>query len=192
MPSTESESLTTESRQTLLRLARESIAHGLASGRSVRVDPDDFAPELREERAAFVTLKAHGELRGCIGHLEAVQPLVQDVAENAFSAAFRDPRFPPLQDHELPALSIEISVLTPAKKIPFHSEADLLHKIEPGLDGLILRAGRARGTFLPSVWESITEPREFLRHLKMKAGLGPDFWSEDLEVWRYRTESFKE
>jgi AmmeMemoRadiSam system protein A len=190
--SSETRTLPTEGRQTLLRLARESIVHGLTCGRPLGVDPEDYAPELRAERAAFVTLKERGTLRGCIGHLEPVQPLVQDVAENAFAAAFRDPRFPPLQDGELPMLSIEISVLTLAEPVTFASEADLLGKVEPRRDGLILRAGAARGTFLPSVWESLPEPRDFLRHLKIKAGLRPDFWSEEVEILRYRTESFSE
>jgi AmmeMemoRadiSam system protein A len=188
----EPRTLPAEARNTLLTLARESIAHGLTHGRPLPVDPEDYGPQLRAERAAFVTLKETGTLRGCIGHLEAVQPLVQDVAENAFAAAFRDPRFPPLQDDELTLVSIEISVLTPAEPLEFDSEADLLGRVEPGRDGLILRAGAARGTFLPSVWESLPEPADFLRHLKIKAGLRPDFWSPEIEIWRYRTESFSE
>ncbi len=182
----------TADRSTLLALARASIAHGLEHASPLQVRPGDYGPALREERAVFVTLTQGGSLRGCIGHLEAVQPLVQDVAENAFQAAFRDPRFPPVQEDDLPTLKIQISVLSPPEPLPFDSEEDLLSRIEPGRDGLILRAGKARGTFLPSVWESLPEPREFLRHLKMKAGLGPDFWSEDVEIWHYHTESFSE
>jgi hypothetical protein len=184
--------LSPQQRHALLELARNSIAHGLERGRALAVDPADFSPALQVRRAAFVTLHKQGRLRGCIGHLEAIQTLVQDVVENAFAAAFRDPRFPPLTAVELEALHIEISVLTPSKPMAFTSEADLLGKIEPGLDGLILEEGRARGTFLPSVWESLPEPEDFLRRLKRKAGLPADYWSESLRVSRYRTESFGE
>jgi AmmeMemoRadiSam system protein A len=179
-------------RRTLLALARQSIAHGLEHGRALRVDPADYPAELQARRAAFVTLETKGALRGCIGHLEAIQPLVQDVAENAFAAAFRDPRFPPLEPSELDLLAIEISVLTPAQPVSFDSEEELLSLIEPGLDGLILEAGAARGTFLPTVWSSLPDPRDFLRHLKTKAGLSCDYWSDEVRVLRYRTESFAE
>jgi len=190
IPSPEPPLLDADARRTLLDVARSSIAHGLTHGRALSLDPSDYRPALRAERAAFVTLHKGGALRGCIGHLEAIQPLVQDVAENAFAAAFRDPRFAPLREDEVPGLHIEISVLTPAEPLAFDSEADLLRQVEPGRDGLILRAGGARGTFLPSVWESLPQPADFWRHLKMKAGLRPDFWSPDIEVLRYRTESF--
>jgi AmmeMemoRadiSam system protein A len=179
-------------RRALLGLARASVEHGLTYGRPLEADPSRFSAGLRAARAAFVTLKTHGELRGCIGHLEAIQPLVRDVAENAYAAAFRDPRFPPLQRSELDDLRIEISVLSPAEPVTFTSETDLLGRIEPGRDGLILREGAARGTFLPTVWESVPGPRDFLRQLKRKAGLPQDYWSDSLEIWRYRTESFSE
>ncbi|WP_133511056.1 AmmeMemoRadiSam system protein A [Candidatus Thiosymbion oneisti] len=179
-------------RRTLLALARQSIAHGLDQGGPLPVVPSDYPADLRERRAAFVTLETGGTLRGCIGHLEAIQPLVSDVAENAFAAAFRDPRFRPLTRPELARLSIEISVLTPSQPLSFTSEEELLRMIEPGRDGLILEAGAARGTFLPTVWESLPEPRAFLRHLKQKAGLRPDYWSDRVRVRRYRTESFSE
>jgi len=117
---------------------------------------------------------------------------VLDVAENAFAAAFRDPRFPPLTEPELADLSIEISVLSPSEPLTFGSEEELLQMIEPGRDGLILEAGNARGTFLPTVWESLPQPRDFLRHLKQKAGLHPDHWSDGIRISRYRTESFSE
>ena len=179
-------------RQTLLALARRSIVQGLETGRPLSVAPEEFDEPLRARRAAFVTLTTWGNLRGCIGHLEAIQPLVRDVADNAFAAAFRDPRFPPLAARELGPLQIEISVLTPATPLRFGSEAELLALIEPGRDGLILEAGAARGTFLPTVWESLPDRRDFLRHLKQKAGLPPDYWSDRLRVSRYRTEAFSE
>jgi len=179
-----------EARRTLLDLAQRSIAHGLDRGIPLRVDPGDYPEPLQAQRATFVTLHLHGELRGCIGHLEAVQPLVRDVVENAYAAAFRDPRFPPVSQQELPALELHISILTPPEPMTFATEADLLAQIRPGIDGLILTEGQARGTFLPSVWESLAEPRDFLHHLKRKAGLPADHWSDRVRVERYTTESF--
>jgi len=121
-----------------------------------------------------------------------IQSLVEDVAENAWSAAFRDPRFPPLTAAELPGLGIHISVLTPPQPMHFTSEADLLRQIRPGVDGLILQDGWARGTFLPSVWESLPRVADFWTQLKHKAGLPAHHWSADLRVFRYETESFSE
>jgi AmmeMemoRadiSam system protein A len=177
-------------RETLLAVARGSIVHGLDAGSALRVDPERYPPSLKTRRAAFVTLHRGGELRGCIGHLEAEQPLVADVADNAYSAAFRDPRFPPLQREELADIEIHISVLSTPQPVTFKSEADLVRQLRPGIDGLILQDGLARGTFLPSVWESLAEPGEFLRHLKLKAGLSPAYWSDNIQVWRYQAESF--
>jgi AmmeMemoRadiSam system protein A len=182
--------LSPEARRTLLDLARRSIAHGLDRGTPLQVDPGDYPEPLRYQRATFVTLHIHGALRGCIGHLEAVQPLVRDVVENAYAAAFRDPRFPPVSHQERPALAVHISILTPPEPMTFATEADLLAQIRPGIDGLILTEGQARGTFLPSVWESLAEPRDFLHHLKRKAGLPADHWSDRVRVERYTTESF--
>lgn len=190
MSSADSDLLAPAQRRTLLTLARQSIAHGLDRGCPLPVVPSDYPADLTAQRAAFVTLEMRGGLRGCIGHLEAIQPLVLDVAENAFAAAFHDPRFGPLTRPELDRLAIEISVLTPAQPLAFASEEELLGMIEPGRDGLILEDGAARGTFLPTVWESLPEPRDFLRHLKQKTGLPPDHWSDRVRIRRYRTESF--
>ena len=188
--------LTPPERRALLTLASASIRHGLETGRPLPVDLDAQPDTLRAERAAFVTLHRDTQLRGCIGHLEAVQPLARDVAENAFAAAFRDPRFPPLTAGEFDSLHIDISVLTPSEPIAFASEAELIALLRPGIDGVILEDSAAgqgrRGTFLPSVWEQLPQPREFLRHLKQKAGLSPDYWGDGLRAWRYRTESFGE
>ncbi len=182
--------LAPQRRRHLLTLARQSIHHGLAAGRAPRLDTGAEPPELLVRRAAFVTLELDGRLRGCIGHLEATQPLVLDVSDNAFAAAFQDPRFPPVTAPELDLLSISISVLAPAKELSFADEAGLLASIAPGSDGLILADAGRRGTFLPSVWEQLPEPRDFLRRLKEKAGLPGDHWSPSLRVWCYRTESF--
>jgi AmmeMemoRadiSam system protein A len=177
-------------RQTLLEVARRSIEHGLAHGQPLPVYPSEYHRDLKAVRASFITLNLHDELRGCIGHLEAVQPLVVDVAENAFAAAFRDPRFAPLSAAEWPAVKVHISVLSEPEAMQFKDEQDLLAQIRPGEDGLILVDGPNRGTFLPSVWDSLPEPGDFLTHLKLKAGLPANHWSNRIEVSRYRTESF--
>jgi AmmeMemoRadiSam system protein A len=190
MNSSNSATLSLRDRQSLLEIARRSIRHGLDQGSPLQVSCDDFEASLRAVRASFVTLNHNGMLRGCIGHLEARLPLVEDVAENAFSAAFRDPRFPPLRDDEYAGLELHISVLTPAEPLVCESENDLLRQMRPYRDGLILAEGLSRGTFLPSVWEQLPEPQEFLRHLKRKAGLPDDYWSSSLQIYRYETESF--
>lgn len=181
-------SLNKEYRQRLLDLAKSSIQHGLQTGRPLKINLEDYPEELTELRATFVTLEINHQLRGCIGMLEAVRPLTEDIAENAFSAAFKDPRFPPLEARELDKLDIHLSILTPAEPLSFSSEQDLLSKMQPGIDGLILEEGPRRGTFLPSVWESLPEPKQFLRHLKQKAGLPPDYWSKSIRIYRYQAE----
>jgi AmmeMemoRadiSam system protein A len=178
-------------RNTLLQLARDSIHYGLEHGEPLPVDTASFDEQLQRNGAAFVTLQINHQLRGCIGSLEAFQPLVEDIAHNAFAAAFRDPRFPMVSADEIDQLDIHISILTPAQEMTFHSEQDLLDQLRPGIDGLILEYGSHRGTFLPSVWESLPERRDFFDHLKMKAGLTADFWSDDVRVSRYETESIK-
>lgn len=177
---------TREERELLLKTAADSIDHGLAEGCALRVDPLDYPEALRERRATFVTLTISQQLRGCIGVLEAREPLIVDVANNAYSAAFSDPRFPPLSRLERGRLAIKISILTPPEPLTFDSEADLIDKLRPNVDGLILEEGAHRGTFLPSVWESLPDRHEFLRHLKHKAGLGPEYWSDSIRVQRYR------
>lgn len=184
MPTNESE------QQILLRLAADSIDSGLRTQYPIEVDVDTLPASLSQEAACFVTLHRQGQLRGCIGSLVARQPLAQDVAENAFNAAFRDPRFPPLQSAELADLDLEISVLGTPEDLHFRTEVDLIAQLRPGEDGLILEAAGHRGTFLPSVWESLPEPADFFRHLKQKAGLPMDFWSADMHIQRYDTEAF--
>ncbi len=186
------QSLNEKQRLTLLQTARASIHTGLREGHPLQVKPAYYEPALQAQRATFVTLNKRGELRGCIGHLEAIQPLIQDVADNAFSAAFQDNRFPPLQKEEFDQIDIHISVLSPAEPLSFSSEQELLRQIRPGIDGLILQDGYYRGTFLPSVWEQLPTREAFLAHLKMKAGLPANYWSDSIQVSRYTTESFSE
>jgi AmmeMemoRadiSam system protein A len=181
-------SLSKEHQQRLVELAKDSIRQGLQRGKPLKINAADFPDELIERRATFVTLLKNHQLRGCIGVLEAIRPLAEDIAENAYSAAFKDPRFPPLTADEFNDLEIHLSLLTSAEPILFTNEQDLLSQLKPGIDGLILQDGFRRGTFLPSVWESLPAPEQFLRHLKQKAGLAPDYWSDSIEVFRYRTE----
>ncbi|MBE0502946.1 MAG: AmmeMemoRadiSam system protein A [Desulfuromonadales bacterium] len=172
----------------LLNLARASIRRGVQAGRPLKVALAELAAELVVPRASFVTLEKNGRLRGCIGSLEAWRPLAVDVAENAFAAAFRDPRFPPVQSEEVEELEIHLSLLTPPIAMTFSSEADLLAQLRPGVDGLILSDGPCRGTFLPSVWAELPSPQLFLTQLKRKAGLAADYWSPSVRIWRYETE----
>jgi AmmeMemoRadiSam system protein A len=185
----------TEHQNRLLQIARDAIFQTLEK---VRPPAHGFfqclektlPPELMEERATFVTLTIGGRLRGCIGMLEACRPLAEDVAANACAAAFEDLRFPPLTRAEFKKIEIHISVLSPPEEMSFSSEADLLSQIRPGIDGLILREGFHRGTFLPSVWEELPAKEEFWEHLKLKAGLPMGYWSDSLRVFRYTTEYF--
>ncbi|MFB6261308.1 MAG: AmmeMemoRadiSam system protein A [Thiohalorhabdaceae bacterium] len=172
----------------LLELAETSIDHGLARGAPMEPDLKAVSPALQEQRAAFVTLRRDGELRGCIGSIEAQLPLAQDVAANAFGAAFRDPRFPPLESAERQAIECKIEVLTVPEPLAFTTEAELLGQLVPGRDGLVLEAGRHKGTFLPTVWDQLPDPEAFWHHLKRKAGLLADYFDPAMRVYRYTTE----
>jgi len=149
-------------------------------------------PALVEKAATFTTLRFHGQLRGCCGTLEASRPLAEDVAHSAFRAAFRDMRFDPVGSHELDAIRLEVSVLSPLDSIPVAGEADLLAPLQPGIDGLVIIAEGRRATFLPKVWEMLPDPQQFLAALKTKCGLPQTYWSQRLEFQRYRTASYGE
>jgi uncharacterized protein len=177
-----------EDREALLRVARDSIGHGLEHGRALKVLPTEFPPALQEPGATFVTLELGGVLRGCVGSLEPRRPLVADVALNAFAAAFNDFRFPPLSPDELSALDLHVSVLTPLVPLEVGSRQDLLRVLRPGMDGLVLEDPPFRSTFLPQVWESLQDPEDFLRELLLKAGLPGDHWSPTLRFRRYGVE----
>ena len=172
----------------LLICARNAIGERFG----VAALPVSSLAELAEPAATFVTLTQNGRLRGCVGSLEAHRPLADDVAENAVAAAFRDRRFAPLSARELPRTRVEVSLLTPPEPFPVCSEADALARLRPGIDGLILNCGHRRATFLPQVWESLTDPRQFLAELKLKAGLPADFWDEQLTLARYGAQKWKE
>jgi AmmeMemoRadiSam system protein A len=176
----------------LLRLARSSIAYGLDHDKPVPVELDGLPVALLEPAATFTTLRLDKKLRGCCGTLEAAHPLATDVARTAFQAAFRDLRFNPLARNELGSIRLEVSVLSPLEVLPVTDEEDLLDSLVPGTDGLVIVEGERRATFLPKVWESLPEPRQFLTALKNKCGLPGDYWSERLEFLLYRTTSYAE
>jgi len=176
---------------TLLALAATAVKLGVSTGEVLAPRLEEFDPALRSERASFVTLDKNDKLRGCIGTLTAVQPLVTDIAENAYRAAFRDPRFGALTHAELADgdLSISVTVLSAPVALKFSSREDLLRQVEPSLDGIVLQEGHNRGVFLPAVWEAFPEADEFLWHLIRKASLPEGYWSESIRAWRFRTES---
>ncbi len=176
----------------LLRLARGSIEYGSIHGEPLPVHCDELPRVLAEPRATFTTLQFEGKLRGCCGALEATHPLATDVTRSAFRAAFRDPRFDPVGEAELSAIRLEVSVLSPMERIPVSDEAELLDRLTPGTDGLVIVVDGHRATFLPKVWESLPDQRQFLAALKAKCGLAEDYWSERLEFQRYRTTLYSE
>jgi len=172
----------------LLVLARKAIAARF----DIAPGGEPVHPALGQPGATFVTLTQNGGLRGCIGSLEAWRSLGEDVRANAQAAAFRDPRFPPLAPDELEHTRVEVSLLTPAMPLTFSDEADALRQLRPGTDGLIFECRGRRGTFLPQVWESLPEPKQFFAHLKQKAGFLPDFWSPDVKLYRYEVQKWQE
>jgi len=173
---------------TLLQLARNAIAAKFGLPATAPVD----LPELHKNGATFVTLTQNGELRGCIGTLEAWRPLLADIQENACNAAFRDPRFDPLSQDELPITRVEVSLLTPAEPMTFSSEAEALAQLRPEIDGVIFTAGHHRSTFLPQVWAQLPKPIQFMAYLKQKAGLPADYWGPDIRLQRYTVNKWKE
>lgn len=172
----------------LLSQAREAIGAAL----SQPAPPARQDPRLAERGATFVTLTLDGELRGCIGSLNAHRPLGQDVRDNAVAAALRDTRFAPLSADEFGRVSIEVSLLTEPEFIDFRDEADALAQLEPGRDGVILFNGCQKATFLPQVWEQLPDRRAFMAALKQKARLPVDFWGPSIMIARYHVNKWKE
>lgn len=186
------QSLEDQDRRTLLRLARSAIAAQLTAG-SQPERPQQPSPALLQPRGCFITLHKNGNLRGCIGTIEAKRPLVESVEENACNAAFRDPRFPPVSAEELEQIDIEVSVLTPPAVLDFQGPDDLLAKLRPGVDGVILSKDWHGSTFLPQVWDQLPRADAFLHHLCRKAGLGGDCWKHpDIVIKTYQAEYFSE
>ena len=172
----------------LLARARNAIAGDLGAG--LVKEPEHTALHL--PGATFVTLKRHGQLRGCVGSVEAFRSLDEDVRQNARAAAFRDRRFAPLRAGELAATCIEVSLLSKAEAILFATEDDAARQLRPRIDGVILESERHRGTFLPQMWDQLPDPRRFMSELKRKAGLPEDFWSTDLRLYRYEVQKWSE
>ena len=177
-------------RRTLLDVAQAAIRRALVTGRQRLPDPAALHPDLRAPAATFVTLERGSQLLGCIGTLQAVRPLAVDVAHNALSAAFADPRMPAVTTDDYVAMSIKISVLSPTEPIEALSPAELARAVRPGVDGLLLEAPGHRSTLLPSVWPRLTDVDEFLEVLWTKAGLEPGCWPPGTLVSRYATEEF--
>ena len=182
------ETLLTERGGVLLPIARATIASTL--GRAHQAD--EKAIWLQGQGACFVTLTQDGELRGCIGTLEAHRTLLQDVKANAHAAAFRDPRFAPLSAIELDNTEVEVSLLSIMTPVQFTSERDALTQLKPGEYGVVFEYGRHRSTFLPQVWEQLPHVNEFMAHLKYKAGLPPDFWADEVRLSWYTVSKWKE
>lgn len=177
-----------EKGQILLPIARSAIASALDQALSAPAN----APWLQEKGATFVTLTQGGELRGCIGTLEAHRPLLEDVKANAVAAALHDPRFAPLQHAELSYTRVEVSLLSASEAIAFESEQHALAQLRPEVDGIIFEYGHYRSTFLPQVWEQLPDPETFMAHLKHKAGLAPNFWAAGVKLSRYSVSKWKE
>jgi hypothetical protein len=185
--------LTDEEKNILLRLARQSIELTVNRHRLPDLDLADYSPALRENGASFVTLTEGGDLRGCIGALEPYQPLVQDVCEHAAAAATEDYRFRPVSPDEIPLLEIEISRLTPPQPLPYADPSELLTLLRPNIDGVVLRDGSHRATFLPQVWDKVSDPAAFLAHLCQKMGAPGNLWQrKHLDVLVYQVEEFHE
>jgi AmmeMemoRadiSam system protein A len=172
----------------LLTLARAAIASTLGQ----ELQADQSAPWLRAHGACFVTLTRDGNLRGCIGGLEARRPLLEEVTTFARAAAFDDPRFPPLSASELASVRIEVSLLTALEPVPARSEVEAHRLVRPHVDGIVMEWRQRRGTFLPQVWEKLPSPEDFFENLKLKTGLPRDFWSEEIRLFRYQVVKWSE
>jgi hypothetical protein len=185
--------LSGEEGQYLVSLAQNTITRYAQDKQCREINLSDVSSALRTECGAFVTLTKHGELRGCIGSLTAEKPLVECVRDNAINAAFSDPRFPPVTLSEIPDLHVEVSVLSPPQPLTYNGGEDLVKKLRPGIDGVIIKKGYYQATFLPQVWEQLPQVQDFLSRLCEKAGLSPDTWIRgDLQVFIYHVQAFHE
>jgi AmmeMemoRadiSam system protein A len=189
----DTDKLTEEEGMCLLSVARQTIEQRLLNLEDESQSDPDLSPKFSERRGTFVTLTIEGSLRGCIGHIIPQESMIEGIRINALNAAFRDPRFRPLSRKEWEKVKIEISILTDPKPLPYTDADDLLKKLRPGIDGVIIKKGFNQATFLPQVWEQLPDKKDFLRHLCMKAGLDWDAWKhEKLEVSTYQVQAFEE
>ena len=179
-----------DAQKVLLSVAREAIGHGLAHANAPKVATDNYSPPLKAVACSFVTLRIGAALRGCVGSLQAHRPLVTDVTQHAYAAAFSDRRFDPLQQTEFAALHIHISILSELEAVAFDSDESLLAALRPRTHGLLIEAANRRATFLPTVWSTFPDGRDFLAALKNKAGM--DAAISTYSAWRYTTQNFEE
>ncbi len=185
--------LTQTEKEILLKYAREALEVGVQGGKLSSINMEKLPERLREIGASFVTLTIGGYLRGCIGTLEASQPLIDDVREHTLAAAFNDYRFPPVRPEEVDQINIEISYLTPPIPLDYRDSNDLVNRLHPGIDGVVIRDGIRRATFLPQVWQKISDPEEFLSMLCRKMGVDANSWrTKKLEILVYKVEEFSE
>lgn len=184
--------LTPEEGEYLLSLARRTIESKL-SGKEPPAEENDLPDKFFKKRGAFVTLNIHGSLRGCIGHIVPHEPLIDCIKINSLNAAFEDPRFRPLSKKEFEDIEIEISILTEPRQLEYSGADDLLEKLRPGTDGVIIKKNHYQSTFLPQVWEQLPDKKEFLSHLCLKAGMNAGEWKKgDLSVYTYQVQAFEE
>lgn len=185
--------LTDGEKQILLRLAREAMESAVCGKKLPPLVDASLTLRLRKQGASFVTLTINGGLRGCIGALEAYQPLAEDVREHAAAAALDDPRFPPVDQTELHRIKLEVSCLSKPQQLEYSTSEDLPAKLHPHIDGVILKNDFRRATFLPQVWEQIPDPEDFLDHLCAKMGAKSNLWrNTKLKVYVYQVEEFHE
>ncbi|MEA3326570.1 MAG: AmmeMemoRadiSam system protein A [Chloroflexota bacterium] len=188
-----SQSINQAEQKTLLKIAREALEHSVRGQVLTEIKLEELPPALQVNGASFVTLTKNESLCGCIGTLEAYQPLPVDVQEHAVAAALQDPRFPIVQPQECRMIKIEVSILTQKVPLQYKGAQDLIDKIRPGIDGLVLQDGFRKATFLPQVWEKLPDPEEFLSHLCMKMGAPAGLWrKKPLQVYAYQVQEFHE
>jgi uncharacterized protein len=178
-------SLSENDKRALLQVVTDAITLAATKRAQLKLDLERFSPALKELRSCFVSLHRFGELRGCIGSIEPRHPLIEDAAHNGYAVALKDYRFPPLMKAELPGLDVHVTVLSALEKIQCSSEADLLAKLRPNVDGLLIQDGNHQATFLPVMWEQLPAPQDFLQHLKEKAGMSFQHWSDSFCAFRY-------
>jgi AmmeMemoRadiSam system protein A len=185
--------LSEEEGKYLIGVARNTIKSKLDNVEGPQVDRKDVPEKFQKSLGTFVTITIDGNLRGCIGHIIPRETLLEGIKQNAINAAFKDPRFPPLQKEEFNKIDIEISILTPPQELSYSDAEDLLKELRPGIDGVIIKKGLYEATFLPQVWDQLPEKEEFLSHLCLKAGLSVDSWKTDkLQVSTYQVQAFEE
>jgi AmmeMemoRadiSam system protein A len=187
------QNLSDEERKILLRLARQALEAAVRRQPEPKLDGQEMTSRLQEPGASFVTLTIQGMLRGCVGTLEPYQSLADDVCEHAVAAGLQDFRFPPVRSEELSQIEIEVSRLTIPQPLIYITPESLVERLRPGIDGVVLRDGMRRATFLPQVWDKLPDPAEFLEHLCAKMGADAELWKrKKLDVWVYQVEEFHE